>query len=554
MKRLDERLSGTRGAWLVLAFALLVRLPGMFLGVEHYGDAPVRIEVAERWLAHPHLWRGFTESYQYGPLHLTLIALAMKLVPSRHLAPQLLSLLCGLASIGLLMRLTRRLFTRDAALFAGFSLSLYTVHLQASTTGASETVFLTLLLAATDLWFDGRGVVVPSEFKPDLTTSRRKPFALQPLLWSGVLLGASALVRYDSLLLAPLFGLVLLWDLRKSPARGVDLTLAVLWGAFVALPSLGWFALNHIYAHDALAPLHFIEGDHQNLAALGTSWFGPIGYRLYCLVFWPSRMIGMATLAGVFALIGAWRVLLRRSRGWELALIAWAPPVYFTFRAAVLANFRPLSRFVLTAATLSLPFAWDALVACARWAASSKAGRRLLDSGNDLDRRTHTFVRILVGASAVLLLAGPAWLFAVSYRQVSNLAEWARPISPVSSVPPGIEDAARWLRENARPDDVLVVDGVWNYLEIPLVFASDLPESRVIRRAYDNFDAKLAQTPPTLAVTIYQGNLRFTPGVTGLDTRPMPEAIEAADRFTLRGVEFCAAQKWVFVSVYRRCL
>src|SRR5207248_2032233 len=56
-----------------LGIALAARAAPILFGYEHYGDAPVRIELAERWAQDPHLWRGYLEAWQYGPLHLTLI-------------------------------------------------------------------------------------------------------------------------------------------------------------------------------------------------------------------------------------------------------------------------------------------------------------------------------------------------------------------------------------------------------------------------------------------------------------------------------------------------
>lgn len=531
MQRLLERW----GLWLLLGFSALARLPGLLLGVEHYGDAPVRIELAERWLAAPHLWRGFTETYQYGPLHLTLLGLSLEVLPDRLLAPKLLSLLCALGSIALLYRLTRRLWSLEAALLAGFALALDPVHLQASTSGASETIFLALLLGSLDLFLRARdrqrGAAGPA-----VAPLAEAPRALA-LLGSGLLLGLAGLIRYDGWMLAPLFGLLLLNDLRTSAARRRDLGLALAWGAVTAAPALFWMAVNARYAGSPFAPLRYIDEDHRALAAMGTRWFGPIAYRLYCLVYWPVNVLGLSSpLVGLFSLVGAARALVRRSRGWELALIAWAPALYLTFRGAVLADFRPMSRFVLTSAALSLPFAWEAL---------GDAGDWLWARGRALPERRAGLRRLVLAAALALVPVGPLFLFFASYHQNSTLAEWARPISPVSSVPPGVEQAARWLRSHATRDDVLVVDSVWNYLEIPLVFESRIPEARVIRHRYDNFDAKLGQTPPTLAVVLYQGNLRFLPGAEG--------AVEGSPRFTLRGTSFCAVQHFVYASIYRRC-
>ena len=62
-----------------LAVAAAARLPALLLGMEHYGDGPVRVEIAERWAQAPHLWRGFSETYQFGPLHLSLLGGALNM-------------------------------------------------------------------------------------------------------------------------------------------------------------------------------------------------------------------------------------------------------------------------------------------------------------------------------------------------------------------------------------------------------------------------------------------------------------------------------------------
>ena len=111
------------GLTAVLAVGAVARLPPLFLGVEHYGDAPVRIEAAERWIADPHLWLGFGEAFQYGPLHLTLLGLAVKLL-GRFAGPELLSYAFGLGCLWLLHRITRRASGEVAALAAGLSLAL----------------------------------------------------------------------------------------------------------------------------------------------------------------------------------------------------------------------------------------------------------------------------------------------------------------------------------------------------------------------------------------------------------------------------------------------
>lgn len=470
-----------RGLWLALALAFAARLPALLLGVEHYGDAPVRIEIAERWARDPHLWRGFGETYQFGPLHLSMLGVALKALPDRYLAPKLLSLVCGLLSVALLWLLTARLRDRPAATFAACALALSPLHIQASTTGASETPFLALLLAALLL-------------------------ARPHVLWSALLLGAAGLVRYDGWFYVPFLALTIRpW--RKA---------AVFFAVAVA-PAALWLLRNGQFG-DPLAPIHWIDRDHENLARMAIGWFGEGRYRLYSAGFFPQAvLVILSPVVGLLAMAGVARAIWKRLPGWELAAIAWAPIAYYVFRAAVLLNFRPLTRFAMTTAALSLPFAWDAV----GW-----IGERLR--------------RPVLALAGISLVATPLVLAGLSLGRNGSNAEWARPISPVSSVPPGIEEAARWVRAHARPDDVVLLDGVWDYLDIPLAFEAGLPEPQWIRVAWkDDYEARWARVRPTMAVVIYQGTLESTFG------KP--------DRFTIRGVELCVAQRFVYATIYRRC-
>src|SRR5713226_3955820 len=111
-------------------------------------------------------------------------------------------------------------------------------------------------------------------------------------------------------------------------------------------------------------------------------------------------------------------------------------------------------------------------------------------------------------ACIAVLVATPIALAAASWRRDGAVAEWARPLSPIGSLPPGIADAASWIKHNARPDDVILLDTVWDYLDIPLAFAANLPESQWIRKGWrDDFEPLLARETPTMAVLIYQGEL-----------------------------------------------
>ena len=493
----------------VLACGALARLPALLLGVEHYGDAPVRIETAERWLAAPHLWRGYAEAFQYGPLHRTALAGATRLL-GRYSGPKLLSFACGLLCLWLLVRLTRRATGEAAALIAGLGLAFSPLHIQASSTGASEAVFLALLLGAIDRLFAAR----------EAGTSPRGA-----LLASAALTGLCCLVRYDGLLYLGLLALLLLWDGRARAA--------ILYFASAALlPGLWLLRCWQIDGHP-LAPLRYINQDHLALAVAAVRWFGATLYRLYCLPYWPVAVLGLCTpVLGAAALWGSartlWTVRPRKPPGaaQALALLAWLPAAYFTFRASVLLDFRPLSRFALVAATLSLPLAGPQLLMAA--ARLSTAGRRAL-----------------AGLAALTLVGTPAALVALSYGRDGVAAEWARPLSPIATLPPGVEAAARYLRANAGPADVVLVDSTWHYLDIVLAFETGLPEAQLVRYRWPDFEEKLVRTAPTMAVLLEGGSLFAAVGAEG--------AHLGAARFSLRGTQFCAARQFVYASVYRRC-
>src|SRR5438309_10765878 len=261
--------------FIALAAALAARIPALLLGFEHYGDAPVRVEIAERWARAPHLWHGFTETYQYGPLQLSLVGAALRVWPDRLWAPRGLSLLCGLLGIWLLFRVANRLAGPQAAFVAALGLALSPLHIQASTTAASEAPFLALFLGAIDLLLSDR------------------------LAASALLLAAAGMVRYDGWLYVPLFaGWLLL--------RRVKLPRVALFCALVALPVPFWLWQNARTSGDWLAPIHYIDRDHEALATMALSWFGQLRWRAYCLFYWPLAVLVLVTpLVGLLSLAGA---------------------------------------------------------------------------------------------------------------------------------------------------------------------------------------------------------------------------------------------------------
>ncbi|MFL5370404.1 MAG: glycosyltransferase family 39 protein, partial [Myxococcales bacterium] len=444
------------------------------------------------WLAAPHLWRGFTETFQFGPGHLSLLAATLAAWPSRHWSPKLFSLACGLVSIVLLYRLARRFAGTEAAFAAALILAFSPLHIQASTTAASEAPFCASMLACL-LLLSSRHRVLPA-----------------------LLLACAGLIRYDGWLYVPLCAALVY-------ARGRKLADVALFCAIAALPVPLWLWQNHVYAGDALAPIHHINQDHRNLARAALEGLGPFQFRLYSIAYWPWAVLLICTpVAGALALFGSVRAIARRAPGGAIALIGFLPLAYYALRGAVFLDFRPLTRFALMGSVLAAPFAWGALTTL-----PSRLRRPVL----------------VVGCAA--LVGTPVSLALASYGRNGGLAEWARPISPVSSVPPGIRQAVRYLRTTATERDVVLVDSAWHYLDIPIAFELDLPESHLVRYRWPDPAGRVARTPPTLAILLYQGLLRDDPLAR--------EASEESDRFGYAGLEFCKLERFVYATGYRRC-
>ncbi|HZH04210.1 MAG TPA: hypothetical protein VEY30_10515, partial [Myxococcaceae bacterium] len=99
---------------LVLA-SLLPRLSLMAYNENFYGDAVARTELALRWSAHPHWIASASDgAYQFGPLQLYLIGIALRLGFPIEDAGRWVSFGAGVASVLPLFFLSRRLFGREA--------------------------------------------------------------------------------------------------------------------------------------------------------------------------------------------------------------------------------------------------------------------------------------------------------------------------------------------------------------------------------------------------------------------------------------------------------
>jgi 4-amino-4-deoxy-L-arabinose transferase-like glycosyltransferase len=463
---------------LLLAAAFLPRLLLFFFNENLYGDAVVRTELGERWLRNPHLIRGYGDgSFQFGPLHVYLSALFLKLVPYREHAGRVMSLVFGTLSVLPLYSLSRRLFGWKAGVWACLAFSAWGMHLQMSTTAASEALGVFLMLGVFALYAEGW-----------------EENRFSPLFWSAVLLNLACATRYDAWMFIPLLGALLL----LSPGDRVAKVTRMVGFGLVCLPfPLAWMQGNELMHGDPFFPIHEIEKFHAAWVADGVGRYGQVLYRLQNLTFWPA--MALFTLTPGVALLGA----LGMRRAWKavpesrwLAVAALAPTAFYAFKGAVLLNFVPLGRFTVLQLMLLLPFVW--------WGFESLfAGRSLL-------------VRRSVAALTVLLaVAMPAALGLYTYQRDGGLADTMRPVSPVTTNPVPLMQAARFIKAEAaeKGAGAIIDDEPQLYMDLQLAFFSGLPELRIARYRWDTFRERLADANPTVLVRFENGNLVKDPGV-----------------------------------------
>ncbi|HVE82364.1 MAG TPA: glycosyltransferase family 39 protein [Myxococcales bacterium] len=464
--------SSPAAAAVLLALTLLVRLPAYAVNENDLGDAVSRTELARKWADAPHWISSFTDgAYQYGPLHLYVVGAALKLgVPAERAGP-LTSLLFGTLTALPLWALTRRLFGGAAAAWSGVALALWGLHIQMSTTGASEALSLFLVLGALALFHPER--------------PRR-------LAASGLVLTLACAVRYDTWLLAPLLSLLALAhgkDLRAAFGR------AALFGLCCLPFPVAWLWGNARDLGDPLYPLHYVEAFQREWLPEGLRRWGQVLYRLQNLGFWPGvAVVTLGPLAGGAGMFGmGWAYRARPDVRW-LLWAAWAPAAYFTFRGAVLVDFQPLARYAVTQVALVLPFL--------------KPGADALLRG----RRT----RAAAALGAASMIGVTAFLAAYTWEPRTRPARALYPVGPISRNPLEVRQVLA-LFTPPRVEDwqpLLLDEDPRRYLDIQIGFSLRHPwPERVVHRRWPTWEEALTYFQPVWIVRFEGGLLETSPRV-----------------------------------------
>jgi hypothetical protein len=444
----------------ILALAAVPRLILFPFAENVAGDAVARAWLAHAWLESPHLIGSSLQGcLQYGPLHLVLVAFVEWATGNEHLAGRLLSLIVGTLSAWPLFALTRRVFSERAAWWSVVVFSLWSLHIQVSTTAASEALSGLLV------------VVAVAAVARAIETRER-----EVLCAGGLALTLGAAVRYDVWLWIPLLAVVVWW-------RGGSFGRAFVFGAIAASFPVGWLFGHLVDTGDLLFPLRVIDDYHRTWFRSESAIWGEGAYRFIVLGFWP--LTAVVTFTPIVTVVG-WLALMRARSGparW-LVLLVVVPTVLLSLRGAVLESFVPLSRFTMKELAIFIVFIGAGLALMeerSRWAARACVSL------------------LVLWLPLVEVAARTPWRWAYSLRAVSALSLNAEDVRVV----------AKALRARAAPTDVVAIDvDPRGFDDLQIAFESRLPFRQVARRRAPSFETFVAPGPRWLV--LFDGGLLST--------------------------------------------
>jgi hypothetical protein len=329
----------------VFALAVVLRI-GLFPFQDNkHGDAPMRALIAERLVLDPASAAQPRTYCQFGPLHTTLMRPFLALDRWAPRSSRYLSLLCGLAVFFPFFGFARRLVGEGRAALAAFALAVSPLHLQASTTAASEALYLLLWVSAIE-----RLLVA-------LETRRLATFAV-----AGLLASLAAVTRYDAWLALPMVAAAA-WLFARRPDPGATTRGLAVFALCAAIFPVAWLAWGAAAGGDPFFFAHYISSDHAGLGATAAARYGALLGRLRQVGVWALAFLAAMTPPGA---VLAGFALARGARGLEPAMrvavvAALGPPAIYLAEGLVAQSFEPLARFALVPGALLLPLAVSAL-------------------------------------------------------------------------------------------------------------------------------------------------------------------------------------------------
>jgi hypothetical protein len=278
--------------------------------------------------------------------------------------------------------------------------------------------------------------------------------------------------------------------------RVAAVTLAVVFGLLCLPFPLLWMQGNELAHGDPFYPIRFIDAFHRDWVTSATQGWRQWWFRVQSLFFWPGTAVltltpGVAVLGGV-GMVKAWRE--RPETRW-LVLAALIPTAYYTFRAAVLANFMPLGRFTVTQLVLLLPFV---ALGFSAWTGAWSEGAR----------------KRVAGLIIALAVAMPVAMGLYTFRADGGVREILRPVSPTSTNLQPVMRAVRFIEEEVTAKGgALALDADASYQDLQLGFFTGLPDERLVRLRWPDFREQFERTRPEYLVRFDDGALVREPGV-----------------------------------------
>jgi hypothetical protein len=459
----------------IIGIALLLRLAVFPFAENKHGDSPMRALIAERMNLDPPTAADPRTYCQFGPLHTTLMRAFLAIDPDAPRSSRYLSLLAGLAVFFPFLRLARRLSTFPSSssssssapppsssvpALAALALAVSPLHIQASTTAASEALYLFLMVACLE------------RLLAALDSGALATFAL-----AGLLASLAAVTRYDAWLAFPIVVVAAL--LLTGPRRALP-GLLVFSIATAALP-LAWIIWGARSTDDPLFFAHYISADHASLAAAVNLRVGPLVARVRQLAIWSISFLAVMSLP---MLIGGARALRRFARlapaARLVAIAALAPPAIYLTKGLLFLSFEPFPRFALIPGTLLLPLAASALLAPGGGAPRPRRWAKLAAAVS----------ASALGFSALVLVAawsGPrrVWVGAESLGALTRLDGEDRQL-------------ADYLRAHRRPAERVFIEPL-DFSDIVIAHAARIPAELTVslaitRSAEATVAATLART------------------------------------------------------------
>jgi len=444
----------TPAAWAVIALGVVVRLLIFPFAENKQADAPIRALLAEHMngsaaaAADP---RGFR---QFGPLPIEVMRPFLAAAGETRVASRVPSLLAGLLVFFPFFALGRRFGVGPTAqLLAGLGLALAPLHIQVSTTAATEALYL-LFLLSTLVWLH------------DAVSGRRR----RDFLLAGLFGGLAAVTRYDMWLSLPFGGVAVLALGPRDRRALIDVFLFLGASAVLPLAYLGWSLKA---AGDPFFFVHHITKDHAQLAAAAAGRLGPAAARVRQLAIWLISFAAAMTPVPFLGLACAPAIWRRSSVATRVALVTALSPIgVYLIQGLVLGEFEPLPRFAIAPGAVLLPLCAAELVR--RW-----------------DPRPRT---ALLGLTVALAVVFSATIEGLAFARPGRSWSGAECLGPLTRLDAEDRAVADFLRTHRRPEEGVFVDPL-GFTDIVIIEAAGIPIEQAATLSW-------TRTPsPTLAET-----------------------------------------------------